>query len=125
MPENKQPGPDFLTAEEQAAEADAAQWKTVSEEDVEEIKVSFDQIGDQFIGDYIGPRIIENENGKFAQYRFTDDGEFYFINGGWSLTQAMTRVPKGSRCRIMWTGERDTGGESPMKIMRVDVARKR
>lgn len=118
-------GPSFLTPEELAAEADAAQWRTVSEDDVEEIKVSFERIGDQFIGDYIGPRTIENENGKFVQYRFSDDGKRYFINGGWSLMQGMSQVREGTRCRITWTGERNTGADSPMKVMRVDVAKRR
>lgn len=115
--------PDFLTPEEQALEADAREWREVSEEDVAEVKFTFDAVGDQFIGVYTGLRVIENENGKFTQFRFTRDGEHYFINAGWNLIQGMRQVREGQRVRITWISERDTGAATPMRVFRVDVAR--
>lgn len=117
------PGPDFLTPEEQAAEADAQQWATVSEDDVDEEKFTFDVLGDQFIGDYIGVRIVDGTDGKITQFRFTAAERFYFINAGWSLIQGMSNVRKGMRVRITWTGERDTGQPSKMRLFRVDVSK--
>lgn len=117
--------PDFLTPDELAQEADASEWETVSEEEHDETKVTFDNWGDQFIGDYIGSRQVENENGKFTQFTFKDGELYYFINGNWALTRAMANVPKGSRCRITYVSDKDTGKETPMMLYRVDVPRKR
>lgn len=115
--------PDFLTLEEQAQEADAAQWRTVSEDDVEETKVTFDDMNEPFIGTYRGHRIIENENGKFTQFLFEEGGYRYFTNAGWNLIQGMAKVNVGQRVRITWINNRDTGQETPMRIFRVDVAK--
>lgn len=115
--------PDFLTPEEQAQEADAAQWRTVSEDDVEETKVTFDDMNEPFIGTYRGHRIIENENGKFTQFLFEENGMRYFTNAGWNLIQGMAKVNIGQRVRITWINNRDTGQETPMRIFRVDVAK--
>jgi hypothetical protein len=115
--------PDFLTSEEQAQEEDARQWRQVSDDDVEETKVTFDNMNEPFVGTYRGSRIIENENGKFTQYLFEHNELRYFINAGWSLIQGMRKVLVGQTCRITWINNRDTGMDTPMRVMRVDVAR--
>ena len=116
-------GPDFLTPDEIAQEADEAQWRTVSEEDVEETKHTFDDMNEPFTGKYLGPRIIENENGKFTQFRFESNGQRYFINAGWNLITGMSKVNIGQVVRITWINNRDTGQDTPMRIFRVDVAK--
>lgn len=115
--------PDFLTADELAQEADEREWRTVSEEDVEETKWTFDNMNEPFFGTFTGERVIDNENGKFIQYRFEENGYHYFINSGWSLAQGMKTVRKGQRCRITWVNNRDTGQDTPMRVFRVDVAK--
>jgi hypothetical protein len=103
----------------------AEEWQTVSEDEVDETKIVFDTIGDEFIGIYAGPRVIENEDGKFTQYRFTVGDEHYFTNAGYSLMRGMSNVPKGSRVRIVFSSERDTQQDSPMKVFTVQVAKAR
>src|SRR6266436_4848599 len=87
------------------------EWQTVS-----------DTIGDEFIGEYIGSRLIESEDGKFTQFRFKVEDDVYFTNAGYSLLRGMSHVIKGQRVRVVFSSERDTGQESLMRIFRVDVA---
>lgn len=101
------------------------EWTTVSEDETDEIKIVFDTIGDEFVGTYIGPRVIETEDGKFTQYRFKVGDEVYFTNAGYSLMRGMQKVQPGSRVRITYKADRDTGRETPMRIMQVDVAKRR
>lgn len=101
------------------------EWQTVSEDEVDETKIVFDTIGDEFIGIYLGPRIIEQEDHKFTQYRFQVGEDYYFTNAGYSLMRGMSNVPKGSRVRIVFSSERDTGQESPMRIFTVQVSKAR
>lgn len=115
--------PDFLTPEEKALEADAAQWRQVSDDDVEETKHSFDDMNVPFIGTYRGARIIETDEGKFTQFLFDVEGQRYFINAGFNLIQGMRKVLMGQTCRITWINNRDTGQETPMRVFRVDVAK--
>lgn len=119
----KESGPDFLSDEEKALEADAREWQQVSEDDVEETKLTFDNMNEPFIGEYIGPRKVENENGTFTQYRFRKDGFTYFTNANFALHQAMQKVRIGKTVRITWISERDTGQATPMRIFKVDVKR--
>ena len=102
------------------------QWTTVSEEDVNEIKFAFDVIGDELIGTYLGTRDQSNDNGSYTQYRYedTDDGTVYFVNGNYSLSAGMRTVRIGSLCRITYVADKDTGQATPMRIYRVDVARR-
>lgn len=115
--------PDFLTPDELAQEADDREWRQVSEEDVEEIKFTFDDMGESFIGVYRKQRIVDGAEGKFTQYIFDVDNLRYFINAGWNLIQGMQKVTPGQKCRITWISNRDTGQETPMRIFRVDVAK--
>ena len=113
------------TAAAQNADSQADEWVTVSENEVDESKIVFDTIGDEFIGLYLGPRIVETEDGKFTQYRFRVEDEIYFTNAGYSLMRGMSNVPKGARVRLIWTSERDTGQESPMRVFSVQVSKAR
>lgn len=124
MTANSKPAaPDFLTPEELAAEADAAQWRTVSEEEHDETKIHFENWGDEFIGTYKGNRKVENENGKFTQFLFEHNGIHYFVNGNWNLVQGMSKVPIGALTRLRYIADKDTGQQTPMKLYKVDVAR--
>jgi len=99
------------------------QWTTVSEERPPETKIDFAWIGDEFIGTYLGQRMVQGAVREFRQYRFKGiDGEFYFAAGA-SLDDGMRRVRIGSRVRITYIDDQDTGQMSPMKIFKVDVAK--
>jgi|SRR5215472_4355851 len=100
------------------------EWTTISEEQEDEEKVSFDVLGDEFIGTYLGKRDQANDNGSYVQLRFRGTDELaYFINANWSLTNAMKNVRPNMMVRVTYIGDKDTGQASPMRIFRVDVAR--
>lgn len=106
------------------AALDGIEWEEVSEEDVDEIKQSFDTLGEVFTAVYLGYRQTQTDSGTLTQYRFRKDGLTYFINGTWSLMQGMAKVPVNSPCRIQWVSERDTGQPSPMRVFRVDIPKR-
>jgi hypothetical protein len=106
-------------------------WKTVSDENEQgnENKVLFDKINDQFIGKFLGLRKVEPSDGSAAyqQARWEANGPdgpntVYFTNAGYSLRQGLKGVRPGSMTRVTFVSEQDTGQESLMKIMRVEVA---
>lgn len=100
-------------------------WVTVSEPEVDETKIVFDTIGDEFIGTYLGMRSIVNEDGKFTQLRFKGigeaEGEIFFTNANYSLNKSFTKVRPGRVVRVTFVEEKDTGQDSPMRIFQVDV----
>jgi hypothetical protein len=98
---------------------------TVSEGTAEpEIKIVFDTIGDSFTGTYLGSRTMDNQDGSYIQYRFEKDNEIYFVNANYNLRQGFKTVRAGSKVRITYTDDLDTGQASPMRCFKVEVARK-
>ena len=100
-------------------------WKTVSDpaQTVEETKIIFDTVEDEFIGTYLGMREVDGgENGTYKQARFSDDNKnLYFVNANYSLRQGLKTVRPGSLVRIEFTSEQDTGQASPMRVFTVQV----
>jgi hypothetical protein len=111
--------PDAITAP-----ANDGDWTTVSEDEYDETKIVFDTIGDEFVGVYLGPRQVPNEDGEFTQHRFAVGEDRYFVNGNHSLNQGMRNVAKGTLTRLTYASDRDTGAPSAMKVYRVDVNKK-
>jgi len=106
--------------------ADQYEWSTVSEEDVNETRVSFDMLGDEFIGTYLGSRQQANEGNGYTQYRFRGtDEEVYYISANWSLSSGMKSVRPNMLVRITYVADKDTGQASPMRIYRVEVANRK
>lgn len=103
---------------------DATEWVTVSEERPAEIKLDFTYIGEDFTGVYLGSREQPGQFRSYLQYRFKgSDDEVYFIAGA-SLTEPMRRVRPGNLTRLTFVDEQDTGRDSMMKIIRVEVAKR-
>jgi hypothetical protein len=99
-------------------------WTQVSEDEVEETKVAFDTVGDQFIGTYIGSRFVPSDDGGYSQLRFRgDDGTVYFTNANYSLKKGMEGVTSGTMCRLTYTEDKDVGQASPLRIFRVETRR--
>lgn len=99
-------------------------WKTVSDpaQTVEETKIIFDTIGDEFIGTYLGMREVDGgENGSYKQARFQVESDLYFVNANFSLRAGLKNVRNGSLVRIEFTSEQDTGQSSPMRVYTVQV----
>ena len=101
-------------------------WTTVSQE--APTMVIFDTIGDEFIGQYIGPEYIDlpkpDDKGKtnFRQDTFTGtDGELYGINPGYDLSKALDKVQPGLWAKITYLKDIDTGQPAPMRSFRVQT----
>jgi hypothetical protein len=90
-----------------------------------ETKLLVDEIGDQFTGKYLGTRRLDNDQGGYTQMRFEINGEVYFINANYSLRTGMANVTKGSRVRITYMADADTGQMTPMRVFQVEVAGRR
>jgi hypothetical protein len=102
------------------------EWTTVAEDAGDEEKFSFDIPGDNLIGIYLGHRNQSNDNGNYVQLRVqgTDD-VIYFVNANYSLQTAMRSVRPGTLVRITYTGDKDTGQPSPMRLFKVESGRAR
>lgn len=102
------------------------EWVTVSDPTVatQDIKMVFEVIGDEFIGIWEGFRTIRTGENAYKQARFSDDeGNTYFCNSNYSMTEALSKVRIKSKVRVVYAADMDTGQESPMRVYRVDVAR--
>lgn len=110
--------------------ASEVQWETAVPETGDQIV--FDTIGDQFIGLYLGSRVVEvlEKDGRTSAFKilmFTGtDGKPYQINAGWKLDSAFesAAVPDRSIVRITYVKDVDTGQNDPMKDYRVEVAKR-
>lgn len=114
----------IMATSDKPATVDEIQWTAVYDETAEMEKFAFEVIGEQFIGTYRGTKQQSNENGSYVQYHFRGyDGIAYFINGSYSLREAMAKVKVGSLVRITYTGDRDTGRDDPMKLYTVETGK--
>lgn len=104
------------------------EWETVSEESP--IGVVFENVGDVFIGKYLGPETITtdkpyNSDGdtSFDVFLFRGrDEKRYSMPQSYNLMKAMEKVQEGQWCRIEFCAEVETKrGQNPMKDFRVDV----
>jgi hypothetical protein len=90
---------------------------------VQENKLSFDTLGEQWIADkYLGMR----DMGMYKQARFEKGGEIYFINANYSLRDGLKNVRTGTGpVRLTFSDEVDTGQENMMRVYIVEVAKRR
>lgn len=102
------------------------EFTVVSEGTTEpETKVVFDTMGESWIGEsYLGMRKIESADGNYLQARFQNVDGLYFINANHSLREGLKTVPTGSKVRLTWIDELDTGQAQPMRVFRVEKARR-
>jgi hypothetical protein len=106
------------------------QWETVHTE--APTQITFDNVGDTFIGLYIGKETVEFEvkTGKnkgdmeeFTQLSFLVKDEPYAINAGYDLLRGFKNIPENTYVRIQLRKMVDVGQQSPLKSYRVDIAR--
>jgi hypothetical protein len=91
-------------------------------------QITFDAIGDTFIGLYIGQEIVEFEGKRgnketFTQLSFLVGDEPYAINAGYDLMRGFKGIPDNTVVRIQLRKLVDVGQQSPLKSYRVDVAK--
>lgn len=83
-------------------------WNTVAEGS--RTRVLFDEIGDEYIGQYQGAEsILDPETGEEMRYlnflthgaqNSLEDGELVAISRSYALDQAFETIPEGLLCRI-------------------------
>jgi len=104
---------------------DDAEWETVEQESGQ--KLTFANVGEQFVGTFVETALIEPENGEsFTQQRFrSPEGELYSFNGGFKVNRGLEKAVSGDLIRITYMGDVDTGQPSPMKDFKVEIAKKK
>lgn len=118
------PSPEEETHELVTTAPDDWEFKTVAEEGA--TTVVFDDIGDIFVGQYVGTEHIEPDNGKddpFDRFTFRGrNGVLYAINQSYKLSQAMDKVSPGDWVRLTYVKDIETKrGLQAMKDFRVEV----
>lgn len=100
-----------------------AEWETVEQESGQ--KLTFANVGEQFVGTFVETALIEPENGEsFTQQRFrSPEGELYSFNGGFKVNRGLEKATPGDLVRITYMGDVDTGQPSPMKDFKVEIAK--
>jgi hypothetical protein len=88
--------------------------------------IIFDEIGDVFVGQYVGVEHIDPDNGKdepFDRFNFrARDGKLYGVNQSYQLVNAMEKVEPGQWIRITYAKDIPTKrGLNPMKDFKIDV----
>jgi hypothetical protein len=107
------------------AQEKAEEFVTVSTGEVKpETKIIFDTKGDSFTGIFLGMRQMDNPEGSYQQARFENNGEIYFVNANFNLRDGLKNVRAGSKVRVTYTNDLDTGQVKPMRCFKVEVARK-
>jgi hypothetical protein len=103
-------------------------WTTVSdgtEEQIQETKIVFEEIGDEFIGYYLGLREIRDRSSQqfYQQARFRDPetDEICYMRANHSLKEGLAKVTIGSLTKVNYVDDVDTGQASPMRSFSVAV----
>lgn len=104
----------------------ADEWSMVSDGSSEpETKIVMEKIGDAFVGDrYLGMRTVPSADGNYQQARWQNGDEIFFMNANYSLREGLKNVRIGSKTRVTWVDELDTGQPSPMRVYSVETARR-
>jgi hypothetical protein len=109
-----------------AAGTEDWEWETVHDESP--TLVTFDTIGDEFIGQKKGTKFIEQppgpkgEDNSFTIFLFRGtNGELYGIYESYAMTEGMKKVPDDAWVRIKFVSEVDVKQGNPMKNLRFDV----
>lgn len=101
------------------------EWTTVHHE--AGTQITFDEIGDTFIGIYTGMDTVnfvdrDGEEKSFTQINWRVGDESFVTNAGYDLVVAYKDVPANSMTRTQLLKLVDVNQASPMKSYRVDVA---
>jgi hypothetical protein len=103
------------------------EW-TVADEGVQPVTVTFDTIGDVFMGMKIRSKVITdpNKGDTWTQFQFTGvspdevSGEVCAINASTRLAEALSEVPDGALTRVEFTDTHPIKGQKdPMKLYSV------
>jgi hypothetical protein len=103
-------------------------WTTVSdgtEEQIQETKIVFEEINDEFVGYYLGLREIRDRSSQQfyqqARFRDPDTDEICYMRANHSLKEGLAKVTIGSLTKVTYVDDVDTGQASPMRSFSVAV----
>jgi len=121
--DNTTPEVDDFDAAPYIEGADTWEWDVVQKESP--IGVTFDTIGDEFIGMFTGKEhITPDKDEPFDLLTFEDSrGKRYSMSPSYKLDRAFAAMPEGTWCRIVYVADIDTGNKQPMKDFRVYAKR--
>jgi len=71
--------------------------------------------GDQLTGIFDGVKVVDVPGHDPFEFVYINDGGCIWTVGGYYLTEAMKKYPTGILVSLIYKGEVDTGGQSPMK----------
>lgn len=105
------------------------EWTTVSDGNAEqepEVKIVFEEHGDEYIGIFLGYREIRDRETQqyYTQARFQDPdetGAICYTRANHSMKEGLDRVPIGSLTRVVYATDTDTGMPSPMRTFTVQT----
>ena len=104
------------------------EWTTVSDgtaEQTPETKIVFEEIGDEFIGEFLGYRnLTDRDSGQsYTQARFRDveTNEICYTRANHSMREGLDKVSIGALTRIVYVDDTDTGMPSPMRTFTVQM----
>jgi len=100
------------------------QWDTIADESA--LTVIFDEIGDVFVGRYVGvEHIVPTNDEPFDRFTFRGkDEQLYAVNQSYKLADALENCKPGTWVRITYVKDIPTKRAlNPMKDFKVDVAR--
>lgn len=104
---------------------DEQQFETVADESPD--RIIFDTFGDQFVGTYVGPQMVDlgdDEEGKYLVFRQQEDQHLYMMSASYKLDRAFAEISPGALCRITYVKDIEVGnGRNPMKDFKVEVAK--
>lgn len=112
--------------ENRLSDEDFDEWETISSDFGTKIEWG-DKAGEtpMFIGTYVGPRIIEMEDGesaKAAEFFSEETQEKYYCWQGYSISAAIDakEMEPGDVVRIKYMGEKPTKrGLNPVKVLEI------
>jgi hypothetical protein len=93
---------------------------------IQETKIVFEEIGDEYIGYYLGLRELrDRESGQFyqqARFRDPDTDEICYTRANHSLKQGLEKVTIGTLTKVIYADDVDTGMPSPMRSFTVAIS---
>jgi hypothetical protein len=108
-------------------EATEEEW-TTADEGIQPVTITFDTVGDVFMGMKLRSKVITdpNKGDTWTQFQFTGvspdeiSGEVCAINASVRLAEALSSVPDGALTRVEFTETVPIKGQSsPMKLYSV------
>ena len=82
----------------------------------------FEEVGEVFIGEYLGTGQLDTDEGEAEYLRFKRDGQVLAISTSFDLGRKLEEVQEGAMVRIQYLADQPTKrGQTPMKVFKVQA----